>query len=122
MYTPGGATLPFGGAVQRVKALLTAAQATVDALVVVAPQAGVVTFGAPGTRAPAAGGDLGGLLDALPPELQGSAQGALGATGAAPPQTSAQLAVGVPVRSGGGVQLTVENGDDLGKGGDVGDG
>lgn len=101
------------GSSQRAQAaaLVAAAEATVDALVVRAPQPGVVTFGAPGQAGPAAGDELGGLLDSLPPELQGSAQGALGA--GARPQTSAQLAVGVPVRAGTGL-LTVTDVSGLG--------
>lgn len=81
------------------EALVTTAQATVDALVVTAPQAGVVTYGATGSGgggAPA----LDGLIEQLPAEVQGQAEGALGGGSAPAPQTQAQLAVGVAVSSG----------------------
>lgn len=78
-------------------ALVATAQATVDALVVQAPQAGVVTFGATGGGSAAP--DLGGLVEQLPEELRGQAEGALGG-GAAPAPQTAQLAVRVSVGSG----------------------
>ena len=82
------------------QALVTAAEATVDALTVRAPQDGVVTYG-DGGGAEAGGGDLSALVGQLPPELAGAAE-ALGGGGggAAAPATSAPLAVGVPVASG----------------------
>jgi HlyD family secretion protein len=55
------------------RAAVVAAQATVDALTVTAPIAGVVTLGA--GEAPAAGGDeLAGLVEGLPEAVRGSAE------------------------------------------------
>ena len=88
------------------QAAVTAAQATVDALTVRAPLAGVVTLGA-GAAAPAAGGgDLSGLLSGLPPGLQGQAETALGQGGSAPNTQAPGLTVGQQVPSGAAL-LTV---------------
>lgn len=81
---------------------VTSARAVVDSLTVLAPIDGVVTLGA-GTAggAPAGGGDLAGLIDALPPEVAGQAEQLTGGAGPAAPQTaSVELAVGTPVSSG----------------------
>ena len=93
-------------------ALEATAQAVVEALVVKAPQDGVVTFGAPGGGG-AAAPDLGGLLGQLPPGVAEQAAGALGGAPAPAPATSAQLAVGVPVTSGSPL-LTVTDVSGLG--------
>ena len=73
---------------------VSAARATVDALVVRAPITGVVTLGGDGSPQPS--GDLAGLIGGLPPE----AAAALGSSGSAPTTTSAGLLVGAQVRSG----------------------
>lgn len=80
-------------------AQLQQARATVDALTVRAPIAGVVTLGA---GAPASGGgDLSGLLGSLPSALQGAAGAALGG-GSAPASstTTNELSPGSPVGTG----------------------
>lgn len=103
--------LNAAGSSQRAQAaaLEDTARAVVDALVVKAPQDGVVTYGATGgAGAPDAPG-LDGLLSQLPPGL---AQGALGDSTPAP-DTSAALAVGVPVTSGSPL-LTVTDVSGLG--------
>lgn len=84
------------------------ARATVDALVVRAPIAGVVTLGA--GAAPAAGGspDLTGLLAGLPAAVQGPAAAALGGAGGG--SGSSTVAGGLPVGAqvaGGAPLLTV---------------
>lgn len=83
---------------------VSAAQATVDALVVKAPISGVVTLGGDGSGAPTGG--LGDLLGGLPPGVADSAGAALGAEGSAPSTASQGLEVGAQVRSGATV-LTV---------------
>ena len=110
-----GSALDALGSSQRLQAdaLLQAAQTTVEALTVTAPQDGVVTYGAGGGAAPAAPGGLSGLLGQLPAGLAG----ALPSTGS-PPATSAALAVGGPVASGGPM-LTVTDVSGLGVTADV---
>lgn len=81
-------------------AQLQQARATVDALTVRAPIAGVVTLGA---GAPPAGDDLGGLLGSLPGALQGAAGAALGGGGGGAPAASTttnDLGPGAPVGTG----------------------
>ncbi len=75
------------------------ARATVDALTVRAPIAGVVTFGA---GAPDSGGtDLSGLLGSLPAALQGAAGAALGGgSGSSASTTTNDLSAGSPVGAG----------------------
>lgn len=95
-------------------AVVTAAQATVDALTVKAPIGGVVTLGGGGgSVAPA--GDLGGLLSGLPPGIADQAGAALGPQG--PSRTSDGLPVGAQVSAGatllsvtdvGGLTVTAE--------------
>ncbi len=79
-------------------AVEAAAQSTVDALTVRAPQDGVVTFGTTGGSGGGAG-QLGSLLDQLP-GAAGQGGGAPPAPGAGGQTTEAGLAVGVPVTSG----------------------
>jgi len=89
-------------------AALTAAQSTVDSLRLVAPVAGTVQLGS-GTGG--SGGDLGGLVDSLPPQVQDSAAQALGgaaAGGSSAPEPTTELQVGSPVTSGGVVVLLVD--------------
>ncbi len=89
---------------QRVQAAaaVTAARQTVEALLVRAPLAGVVTLGAGSAPAVPGGADLSGLLEGLPPAVQGPAQQALGASGSAGSSTttSGGLAVGTPLAQG----------------------
>ena len=110
-----GSALDALGSSQRLQAdaLLQAAQTTVEALTVTAPQDGVVTYGAGGGAAPAAPGGLSGLLGQLPAGLAG----ALPSTGS-PSATSAALAVGGPVASGAPM-LTVTDVSGLGVTADV---
>lgn len=106
-----GEALAALGSSQRLQAdaLVRAAQATVDALTVVAPQDGVVTYGGP--AAPGSGGGLEGLLGALPPGLAAGLPA--GAAPAPAARTSTDLAVGVPV-SAGSPLLTVTDVSELG--------
>jgi len=90
-------------------AALTAAQSTVDSLRLVAPVAGTVQLGS-GTGG-GDGGELGGLVDALPPSVRDSAEQALGgpaAGGSSAPETTTELRVGSPVTSGAVVVLLVD--------------
>ena len=84
------------------RAAVVAARATVDALTVRAPLAGVVTLGAGGAPAGGGGDDLAGLVASLPEAVQGQASQALGgsAGGGGATTTTSGLAVGAPVRSG----------------------
>ena len=106
---------------QRVQAAaaVDVARATVDALVVRAPIAGVVSFGGAGAAPAAGGGDLAGLIAGLPAAVQGPAAAALG--GGAGPATASTtvegLVVGQAVESGaplltvtdlGGLTVTAE--------------
>ncbi|MCU1693648.1 MAG: efflux transporter, family, subunit [Frankiales bacterium] len=76
---------------------LQQARAAVDALVVRAPLAGVVTLGA---GAAAGGTDLSGLLGSLPSALQGAAGSALGAAPPAASTTTNDVSPGAPVGTG----------------------
>lgn len=80
-------------------AVEAAAQSTVDALTVRAPQDGVVTFGTTGGPG-SGGGALGSLLDQLPAAAGQAGRGTAPAPGAGAQTTQAGLAVGVPVTSG----------------------
>lgn len=87
-------------------AAVRAARDVVDALTVRAPIDGVVTLG--GGAAGDGQGDLSGLVDGLPSEVQDQAEQLLGGGGAAgaPQTTSTELAVGQAVSSGAAL-LTV---------------
>ncbi len=81
-------------------AAVAAARATVEALTVRAPIAGVVTLGAGDAQA-AGGSDLSGLIAGLPSAVQGQAEQALGAAGAGGSSTTtAGLVAGQAVQSG----------------------
>ena len=84
------------------------ARGTVEALVVRAPIAGVVTLGGGGAPAAPGGSDLSGLLAGLPAAVQGPAAAALGGGGGGSTGStvSGGLAVGTQVASGAGL-LTV---------------
>jgi len=89
-----------GSSRAQASAALAAAQATVDALVVRAPIAGVVTLGAgPGPAGPTPD-DLTGLVESLPEGVQGQAEQALGGGGTTSTTTTSDLSVGAAVRSG----------------------
>lgn len=97
-------------------AAVDAARATVDALTVRAPIAGVVSLGTGGAPSTPAGGDLAGLISGLPAAVQGPAAAALGVaggggSGAGAPAgagtiTSEGLVVGAELASGAAL-LTV---------------
>lgn len=82
-------------------AAVAAARATVEALTVRAPIAGVVTLGAGDAQASGGGSDLSGLIAGLPSAVQGQAEQALGAAGAGGSSTTtAGLVAGQAVQSG----------------------
>ncbi|MGQ0626089.1 MAG: HlyD family efflux transporter periplasmic adaptor subunit [Sporichthyaceae bacterium] len=88
------------------EAAVTAAQRTVDALVIRAPAPGVVTLG-PGTSA---SGDPSALLGGLPPEFAGQAGALLGESGGAPGNGSGgPIGPGSPVEAGGTLVSVIDD-------------
>ncbi len=81
------------------QAAVALAQATVDALVVKAPIAGVVSFGAGASAGAGAGSDVSGLLSQLPESVQGAASSLLGGSSSSS-STSGPIEVGRPVATG----------------------
>ena len=96
-------------------AAVDSARATVDALTVRAPIAGVVSLGGSGAPPTTGGGDLAGLISGLPAAVQGPAAAALGGAGGGADggsgtgsgtTTSAGLSAGAEV-AGGAALFTV---------------
>ena len=81
------------------RAAVGAAEATVAALTVRAPLAGVVTLGA-GQAAGGSADELAGLVSSLPAQVQGQAEQALGQRAGGATTTVSGLSVGAPVETG----------------------
>ncbi len=82
------------------RAVVAAAQATVDALTVRAPITGTVVFGTSGAGSAGSGGDLSSVIGQLPSSLQGQAQSLLGGGSGGSASVTGTLEVGTPVSAG----------------------